>query len=99
KKSLTLNLKAPRGLEIVKELLKRADVTVENMALGTRERLGLGYDEVRKINPGIVYCRVKGFGVGSPYEKNHAFDMIAQAACGPISVTGSGGPAPVECAP
>src|SRR5437764_1005293 len=80
KKSLTLNLKAPRGLEIVRELLKKADVTVENMAPGTIERLGLGYDEVKKLNPGIIYCQVKGFGTGSPYEKSLAFDMIAQAA-------------------
>ena len=80
KKSLTLNLKSPRGLEIVKELLKKADVTVENMAPGTIERLGLGYDEVKKISPGIIYCQVKGFGAGSPYEKSLAFDMIAQAA-------------------
>src|SRR5205807_5526959 len=99
KKSLTLNLKSPRGLEIVKELLKKADVTVENMAPGTMERLGLGYDEVKKINPGIVYCRVKGFGVGSPYEKNLAFDMIAQAAGGPISVTGYGDRPPVKPGP
>src|SRR5881394_3797883 len=88
KKSLTLNLKSPRGLEIVKELRKKADVTVENMAPGTIERLGLGYDEVKKINPGIIYCQVKGFGTGSPYEKSLAFDMIAQAAGGPTSVTG-----------
>jgi hypothetical protein len=99
KKSLTLNLKSPRGLEIVKELLKKADVTVENMAPGTMERLGLGYDEVKKINPGIIYCRVKGFGVGSPYEKNLAFDMIAQAAGGPISVTGYGDRPPVKPGP
>jgi crotonobetainyl-CoA:carnitine CoA-transferase CaiB-like acyl-CoA transferase len=99
KKSLTLNLKSPRGLEIVKELLKQADVTVENMAPGTMERLGLGYDEVKKINPGIIYCRVKGFGVGSPYEKNLAFDMIAQAAGGPISVTGYGDRPPVKPGP
>jgi formyl-CoA transferase len=99
KKSLTLNLKAPRGLEIVKALLKKADVTVENMAPGTMERLGLGYDEVKKINPGIIYCRVKGFGVGSPYEKNLAFDMIAQAAGGPISVTGYGDRPPVKPGP
>ena len=61
KKSLTINLKSPRGLEIVKQLLAKADVTVENMAPGTIERLGLGYDEVKKINPGIIYCQVKGF--------------------------------------
>src|SRR5215468_3560398 len=90
KKSVTLNLKSPRGLEIVKQLLKKADVTVENMAPGTVERLGLGYDVVKELNPGIIYCQVKGFGAGSPYEKNLAFDMIAQAAGGPTSVTGYG---------
>jgi len=99
KKSITLNLKSPRGLEIVKSLLKQADVTVENMAPGTIERLGLSYDEVKKINPGIIYCRVKGFGVGSPYEKSLAFDMIAQAAGGPTSVTGEAGQAPVKPGP
>jgi crotonobetainyl-CoA:carnitine CoA-transferase CaiB-like acyl-CoA transferase len=88
KKSVTLNLKSPRGLEIVRELLKKADVTVENMAPGTIERLGLGYDEVRRVNPGIIYCQVKGFGTGSPYEKSLAFDMIAQACGGLMSITG-----------
>ena len=99
KKSLTLNLKSPRGLEIVSSLLKKADVTVENMAPGTIERLGLGYDEVKEINPGIIYCQVKGFGTGSPYEKSLAFDMIAQAAGGPISVTGEGDRPPVKPGP
>jgi crotonobetainyl-CoA:carnitine CoA-transferase CaiB-like acyl-CoA transferase len=99
KKSITLNLKSPRGLEIVKEMLKKADVTVENMAPGTIERLGLGYDVVKELNPGIVYCQVKGFGEGSPYEKNLAFDMIAQAAGGPISVTGDGDRPPVKPGP
>jgi formyl-CoA transferase len=99
KKSVTLNLKAPRGLEIVKNLLRKADVTVENMAPGTIERLGLGYDVVKALNPGIVYCQVKGFGAGSPYEKNLAFDMIAQAAGGPTSVTGYGDRPPVKPGP
>jgi crotonobetainyl-CoA:carnitine CoA-transferase CaiB-like acyl-CoA transferase len=99
KKSITLNLKSPRGLEIVKELLKKADVTIENMAPGTIERLGLGYDAVKGLNPGIIYCQVKGFGAGSPYEKNLAFDMIAQAAGGPTSVTGYGDRAPVKPGP
>jgi crotonobetainyl-CoA:carnitine CoA-transferase CaiB-like acyl-CoA transferase len=99
KKSVTLNLKSARGLEIVRELLKKADVTIENMAPGTIERLGLGYDAVKKINPGIVYCQVKGFGAGSPYEKSLAFDMIAQAAGGTFSVTGEGGRAPVKPGP
>ncbi len=99
KKSLTIDLKSPRGLEIVKSMLAKADVTVENMAPGTIERLGLGYDEVKKINPGIIYCQVKGFGTGSPYEKNLAFDMIAQAAGGPTSVTGYGDRPPVKPGP
>jgi len=99
KKSVTLNLKAPRALEIVKALLKKADITVENMAPGTIERLGLGYDVVKELNPGIIYCQVKGFGTGSPYEKNLAFDMIAQAAGGPTSVTGYGDRPPVKPGP
>ena len=99
KKSLTIDLKSPRGLEIVRSLLAKADVTVENMAPGTIERLGLGYDEVKKINPGIIYCQVKGFGTGSPYEKNLAFDMIAQAAGGPTSVTGEADRPPVKPGP
>jgi crotonobetainyl-CoA:carnitine CoA-transferase CaiB-like acyl-CoA transferase len=99
KKSVTLDLKSPRGLEIVKELLKKADVTVENMAPGTIERLGLGYDVVKELNPAIIYCQVKGFGAGSPYEKNLAFDMIAQAAGGPTSVTGYGDRPPVKPGP
>src|SRR5216684_1158394 len=96
KKSITLNLKSPKGLEIVKEMIKKADVTVENMAPGTIERLGLDYDSVKKLNPGIIYCQVKGFGTGSPHEKGLAFDMIAQAAGGPISVTGEPNRPPVK---
>src|ERR1700757_4661626 len=99
KKSITLNLKAPRGLEIVKDLLKKADVTVENMAPGTIERLGLGYNVVKELNPRLIYCQVKGFGEGSPYEKTLAFDMIAQAAGGPISVTGDADRPPVKPGP
>jgi crotonobetainyl-CoA:carnitine CoA-transferase CaiB-like acyl-CoA transferase len=96
KKSITVNLKSVAGLDLVKNLLRKADVCVENMAPGTIERLGLGYDDVRAINPGIIYCQVKGFGTGSPYEKNLAFDMIAQATGGTISVTGERGRQPVK---
>jgi crotonobetainyl-CoA:carnitine CoA-transferase CaiB-like acyl-CoA transferase len=99
KKSVTLDLKSARGLEIVCALLEKADVTIENMAPGTIERLGLGYDVVKKINPGIIYCQVKGFGAGSPYEQGLAFDMIAQAAGGTISVTGDADRAPVKPGP
>jgi crotonobetainyl-CoA:carnitine CoA-transferase CaiB-like acyl-CoA transferase len=72
----------------VKDLAAKADVLVENFAPGAIERLGLGPDVIRKINPAIIYCQVKGFGEGSPYEKNLAFDMIAQACSGIMSTTG-----------
>ena len=81
KKSITLNLKSPEGLELAKEMIAKADVMMENFAPGAIERLGLSYDVVKAINPGITYAQVKGFGEGSPFEKNLAFDMIAQA-CG-----------------
>jgi crotonobetainyl-CoA:carnitine CoA-transferase CaiB-like acyl-CoA transferase len=88
KRSMTLNLKSPKGLALVKDMLRQADVCIENFAPGAIERLGLGYDVVRALNPGIIYAQVKGFGEGSPYEKNLAFDMIAQACGGTFSVTG-----------
>src|SRR6202051_5226956 len=96
KKSITVDLKSPHGLNLVKEMLKKADVTVENFAPGAIERLGLGYDVVKALNPGIIYAQVKGFGEGSPYEKSLAFDMIAQAAGGTMSVTGEPGQPPVK---
>ena len=96
KKSLAINLKSPRGLEIVKDMIRKADIVAENMAPGTIERLGLDYESVKKLNPRIIYCQVKGFGRGSPHEAGLAFDMIAQAAGGPISVTGEPGRPPVK---
>jgi len=88
KKSVTVNLKSPGGLALVKDLLARADVCVENFAPGTIERLGLGWDVAHALNPRLIYCQIKGFGEGSPYESNLAFDMIAQACGGTMSVTG-----------
>ena len=88
KKSMTVNLKSPEGLALVKDMIKKADVMMENFAPGAIERLGLSYEEVKKINPGIIYAQVKGFGEGSPFEQNLAFDMIAQACGGTFSVTG-----------
>jgi formyl-CoA transferase len=96
KKSLAINLKSPRGLDIVKDLIKKADIVAENMAPGTIERLGLDYESVKKLNPGIIYCQIKGFATGSPHKAGLAFDMIAQAAGGPISVTGEPGRPPVK---
>src|SRR6267154_6821150 len=66
KKSVTVNLKSPRGLSLVKEMAAKADVFIENMAPGTIEKLGLGWDELHALNPRLIYAQVKGFGEGSP---------------------------------
>jgi formyl-CoA transferase len=88
KKSVTVDLKSPRGVALVKEMAARADVFVENMAPGTIEKLGLGWEVLHALNPRLIYAQVKGFGEGSPYEKNLAFDMIAQACGGTMAITG-----------
>jgi len=99
KKSITVNLKDPKGLQLVKDLAKQADVMVENFAPGAIERLGLGYDVIKAISPSIIYCQVKGFGEGSPYENNLAFDMIAQACGGTMSITGEKNGRPLKPGP
>src|SRR5258705_6553021 len=99
KKSITVNLKSPKGLELVKDMIGKADVMIENFAPGAIERLGLSYDVVKAINPSIIYAQVKGFGEGSPYEHNLAFDMIAQACGGNMAITGEAGRPPVRPGP
>ena len=99
KKSMGVDLKSEAGKKLVLDLARKADVFVENFAPGAIERLGLGYDVVSKLNPGIVYAQVKGFGEGSPYEKNLAFDMIAQAVGGIMSISGYPGGPPVKPGP
>jgi crotonobetainyl-CoA:carnitine CoA-transferase CaiB-like acyl-CoA transferase len=99
KRSLTVNLKDERGLALVKEMVKKADIMAENFAPGAVERLGLGYDVVSAINPGIIYAQIKGFGAGSPFENGLAFDPIAQAAGGAMSITGEPGSRPIKPGP
>src|SRR5438105_5888207 len=88
KRSLTCNLKHPKGRELLCRLLEQADVFIENFGPGVIERLGFGYDEVRRVNPRIIYAQIKGFSSGSPYESFLAFDMIAQSVGGALSTTG-----------
>ncbi|MBV9017694.1 MAG: CoA transferase [Alphaproteobacteria bacterium] len=99
KKSVTVNLKSPRGVALVKEMAAKADVFIENMAPGTIEKLGLGWDELHALNPRLIYAQVKGFGEGSPYEHNLAFDMIAQACGGNMAITGEAGRRPIRPGP
>jgi formyl-CoA transferase len=99
KRSVTCNLKDPRGREMLCKLIEQADVFVENFSPGTIERLGFGYDEVSRINPRIVYAQIKGFAPGSPYEQYLAFDMIAQASGGAMSTTGEADGRPLKPGP
>jgi formyl-CoA transferase len=99
KKSIAVDLKTPAGKQLVYDLAAKADVFVENFAPGAIERLGFGYDAVSELNPGIVYAQVKGFGTGSPYEANLAFDMIAQATGGVMSISGERDGRPIKPGP
>jgi CoA:oxalate CoA-transferase len=88
KKSITLNLRSPKGLEIARKLAAKADVLVENFATGGMDRLGLGYEEVSKINPRIIYASISGFGHTGPRRNDVSYDVVGQAMGGLMSVTG-----------
>lgn len=88
KKGVTLNLKDPKGKEIFLELVKQADIVTENYRPGTMEKLGLGYEELKKVNDKIIYAAVSGFGHYGPYTSRPGYDIIAQAMGGLMSTTG-----------
>ncbi|BDG60795.1 CaiB/BaiF CoA transferase family protein [Caldinitratiruptor microaerophilus] len=96
KKSLTLNLKHPRGQEVFLRLVRWADVLIENFRPGTMERLGLGYEVLQEHNPRLVYCAVSGFGLTGPYRDKPGYDVLAQAMGGMMAVTGEEGRPPVK---
>jgi crotonobetainyl-CoA:carnitine CoA-transferase CaiB-like acyl-CoA transferase len=96
KKSVTLNLKHPRGREILKALVRRSDVVVENFTPGTMEDLGLGYDVLRTVNPQVIYCGISGFGASGPDRERAGYDTIAQGISGLMSITGEPGGHPVK---
>jgi formyl-CoA transferase len=99
KRSITLNLKHPEGRRLLGRLIERADVFVENFGPGIIDRLGFGYDEVRRLNPRLVYAQVKGFAPDGPFGGYPAFDMIAQAAGGAMSLTGRPQDPPIKPGP
>ncbi len=96
KKSMVLNLKMEKDLKVFKELIKKVDVLVENFRPGTMDRLGLGYEDLKVINPRLIYAASSGFGHSGPYSKKAAYDMIVQAAGGMMSITGQPGGPPVR---
>ena len=96
KKSVTLNLKHPKGVEIFKTLAKDADVIVENYRADVKHRLGIDYESIRAINPRIVYGSISGFGQEGPYRDRPGVDQIAQGLGGLMSITGLPGQGPVR---
>jgi crotonobetainyl-CoA:carnitine CoA-transferase CaiB-like acyl-CoA transferase len=88
KKSITLNLKSDEGKNIFKELVKQSDILLENFRPGTMEKLGLGYEELKKINPRLIYSAISGFGQTGPYRHRPGYDIIGQAMGGLLSITG-----------
>jgi CoA:oxalate CoA-transferase len=88
KLAITLELKTPKGVELFKELVQHADVVTENFSVGTMERLGLGYDDLRRVKPDLVYASITAFGQHGPYATQRGYDMLAQAISGYMSITG-----------
>jgi formyl-CoA transferase len=88
KKSITVNLSKPEGQQLVRELAKDVDVLVENYKVGDLARYGLGYDDLAKLNPGLIYCSVTGFGQTGPYKDRPGYDFMAQGMGGLMSITG-----------
>ena len=88
KKGLTLNLKTPEGIRVFKELVPLSDMVVQNFRPGAMERLGLGYDVLRELNPGIIYAALSGFGQTGPYRERPCFAPIAEAMSGHSRLTG-----------
>ncbi|MCJ2018177.1 CoA transferase [Methylobacterium sp. E-065] len=100
KRGISLNLKDPDGIAVLRRLLKGADALIENYRGGTMERLGIGYETLREEFPELVYCSLSGFGRTGPYADRAGFDLVAQGMSGLMSVTGEGpGRPPMKCGP
>jgi formyl-CoA transferase len=88
KRSLTLNLKSDRGMEILSGLIRQSDVLIENFRAGTLEKWGLDYEQLRALKPDLIYCTVTGYGYTGPYRDRPGYDFVVQALGGFMSVTG-----------
>jgi crotonobetainyl-CoA:carnitine CoA-transferase CaiB-like acyl-CoA transferase len=96
KRSLTLDLKSPRGIDILKRLIAKADVVVENFRPDVKTRLGIDYETLSKLNPRLIYGSISGFGQTGPYRDRPGYDQIAQGMGGLMSITGLPGQGPVR---
>ncbi|HEY0879104.1 MAG TPA: CoA transferase [Zeimonas sp.] len=96
KRGIALDLKHPKGKAVLERMVADADVLTENYRRGTLERLGLGYEHLRSLNPGLIYCAVSGYGRTGPWANKGGFDLIAQGFAGLMSITGEPGGAPAK---
>jgi crotonobetainyl-CoA:carnitine CoA-transferase CaiB-like acyl-CoA transferase len=96
KRGIALNLKLPAAQDALKRMAARADVLTENYRKGTLEKLGVGYETLRKVNPALIYCSISGYGRTGPYADKGGYDLIAQGMSGLMSVTGEPGRPPVK---
>jgi crotonobetainyl-CoA:carnitine CoA-transferase CaiB-like acyl-CoA transferase len=96
KRGIGLNLKLPAAQEALKRMAARADVLTENYRKGTLEKLGLGFETLRKVNPALIYCSISGYGRTGPYADKGGYDLIAQGMSGLMAITGEPGSAPVK---
>ena len=96
KKSITVNISSPAGQEIVRELARSSDVLIENYKFGDLTRYGLGYDDLKAVNPRLIYCSVTGFGQTGPYRERPGYDFMIQGMGGMMSVTGERGGEPMR---
>jgi crotonobetainyl-CoA:carnitine CoA-transferase CaiB-like acyl-CoA transferase len=96
KRSVAIDLRRPEGAAVLKRLVRQADVLTENFRMGVMERLGLGYDDLKPINPALIYCSISGYGRTGPLAGKGGFDLVLQAFTGLIAATGEPGRAPVK---
>ena len=97
KRSMTLNIKDPSDVGLLKKLVSKATILIENYRPGVLNKLGLGYDDLKKINKKLIYCSISGYGQSGPYSDKGAFDVTVQAVAGIMSVTGEKDSSPVKC--
>ena len=97
KRSMTLNIKDPSDVGLLKRLVSKATILIENYRPGVLNKLGLGYDDLKRINKKLIYCSISGYGQSGPYSDKGAFDVTVQAVAGVMSVTGEKDSSPVKC--
>ncbi|MFW6074078.1 MAG: CaiB/BaiF CoA transferase family protein [Chloroflexota bacterium] len=96
KRSIEVDIRSPEGQHVIRQLVGRSDILIENFRPGTAERYGIGYDELSRINPGLIYCAVSAFGQDGPDRDRAGVDLLMQAATGLMSITGEEGRPPVR---